>query len=229
MKRIHEQALWQCRTLILAVLLALVGAPGALGQASVFDHDPEELHPLLGLPQVQKELAVTPAQRETLQAGQEQIEELEEPKDANGDPRELTEEELPAVIKKQTAIRQRLLAQVLTARQRLRLNQILAHLQGPTVLTRKSVIAALEITEEQQKAMDNARKAAVAEMAAEREKMDAANATRDRERAAGRLQSLQLGLTDRMVGVLTEAQQKKWRELIGPKFTLRMERPRSGI
>jgi DNA-directed RNA polymerase, sigma subunit (sigma70/sigma32) len=198
----------------------------ALAQVGVFNQKPEELYPLLAVPQVQKELALTQTQLDKLQHRQEQIEALEEPKDANGDTRELTDEELPAVTAKQNALKQKALAEVLSTRQNTRLQQILAQLRGVSVLMEPSTLTELGVSDSQKKAMEEARKAAVEAMAPLREQLDDKRLTpRERARAADRLQAAQEGIIDKMVGALSDTQQKKWRDLIGPKFRLKIVRP----
>lgn len=207
-------------------LLSLFCGAQLSSPAAVFNNKPDELFQLLMHQQVQKELNITPAQIEKLQARKDQMEELDEPKDANGEPRELTEEEVPAVIAKKDAMRGKAIVEILTPRQQNRLHQVVAQVKGVTALLEKTVLKALDVTEEQHKAMLDARKAAVDEMTKLREQAIAKNASQqERMRVQDKYYAARETIVDRIVAVLKPEQQKRWRELIGDKFVLKIPRP----
>ena len=122
-------------------------------------------------------------------------------------------------------MKKKLLADVLTPKQKTRLDQIFAQMQGPALLTKKAVAEVLGLTDADKKAIDEARRKAVAEIMAFRDKTsDNHLSQKEREAVSDKMWELQDGLTDRLIAALSEEQQKKWRDLVGPKFRLIIER-----
>lgn len=230
-----RQTIQGMRVLVLAAAFAAFLALSAAGQVTmaqleIFGLKAEELYPLLEHPQVQKELILTSAQLDKIQSKREEMEELETPKEANGDERELTEEELPKVIAKLNAIKAKTISEVLTRRQQVRLTQIVAQMKGAPMLHRKPVLQALEATEVQQKAMLAAEAAAVQEAGAVQRQPNAKEPTpQERIKAMEKANAAFSAIVDKMIAVLTPAQQQKWRELVGPKFVMKLiARPAAG-
>ena len=211
-------------TTLLALVLTLMIAPNVLAQGGrgfgrgggMFGGGLS----LLAVPEIQKELKMTPEQIEkakTKQADMRQV--VMEIRQQAGEFRELSPEDQQKVIEKIQAAQKKAVGEVLNADQQKRMTQLELQQQGTRAFGRKEVVEALKITDEQKDQLQKIQEAAGQAMREAMQGIDFQNMTdEDRTKMRTTMETNQKATTEKSMGVLTEDQKKKWKEMTGEPF-----------
>ena len=179
---------------------------------------------LLTMPEVQKELKMTPAQVEKAKTKQDELQKSSQAaiEKAGGFQalRDLSDEDRQKLFGPLQEAQKKAVSELLNPDQQKRFHQLELQQGGARSLTtNKEVKEALKITDEQTEKMDAIQMEQRQAMQAIFQSIDPQNATAD-ERAAmqKKMAELQKSTLDKVVAVLNEDQQKKWKEMTGEPF-----------
>ncbi len=211
-------------TTLLALVLSLMIAPNVLAQGGRgFGRGGGMMGgglSLLGIPEVQKELKMTPEQIEkakTKQADMRQV--MMEIFQQAGDFRQLSPEDRQKVTEKMQAAQKKAIGEVLNADQQKRMNQLELQQQGTRAFGRKEVAESLKITDEQKEQLQKVQEAQQVAMREAMQGIDFQNMTdEDRTKMRTTMEANQKATTEKSMAVLTEEQKKKWKEMTGEPF-----------
>ena len=170
---------------------------------------------MLRLPEVQKELNLTPAQIALVDAKQQEI------RDAlralyPGGFGQMTSEQRKERNDKQQELSDKAAAEILM----LRYHQLELQQQGPIALTRKSVADQLKLTEDQQKKIVDLQTQADTDRRAAMQGVDFRNMSdADRQTLMTKMSDIQKAEGDKILALLTDTQKADWKTLQGTPFT----------
>ena len=170
---------------------------------------------MLRMPEVQKELKLTPDQIALFDAKQQEV------RDAlralyPGGYAQMTPEERKQRAEKQQELQDKAVADILF----LRYHQLDLQQQGPVAITRKSVADELKLTDDQQKKVTDLRTQADADRSAAMQGVDFRNMSdTDRQALMTKMQDIQKAEGDKILALLTDAQKAQWKTMQGTPFT----------
>ncbi len=189
---------------------------------------------MLGIPEVQKELKMTPDQIEQVKTKgpdvQKAVRGIFEEAGGFQALRDMSEEDRGKLMAKVQELQTKAVASVLNTDQSKRFHQLELQQAGAQALSRKDVAEALKITDEQKEKL-----AAVQKENGEAMRQifqsggNPMDMTED-ERAAmmKKMQALRKSSSDKSFAVLTPEQAKSWKEMIGEPFKFPAPGPRPG-
>lgn len=179
---------------------------------------------MLGIPEVQKELKLTPEQIEQVKTkGPEirtAIQEIFQEAGGFQALRDLGEEDRAKLFAKVQDVQTKAVASVLKPEQQKRFHQLELQQAGAQALGRKDVAEALKITDEQKEKLGGIQKEQGEAMRQIFQSVGNPMDMTSDERAAmqKKMQTLQKTLTDKSFAILTVEQSKSWKEMIGEPF-----------
>lgn len=189
---------------------------------------------LLGIPEVQKELKMTPEQIEQVKTKGPEVRKAAQEimQEAGGFQalRDLSEEDRTKLFAKMQDVQVKAVAAILNTDQKKRFHQLELQQAGAQALGRKDVAEALKITDEQKEKLANLQKENGEAMRAIFQSGGNFQDMTEDERAAFRkkMQALQKTASEKAFAVLTAEQTKAWKEMIGEPFKFPPPGPRPG-
>jgi Spy/CpxP family protein refolding chaperone len=161
--------------------------------------------------------------QEDLKLSEEQVKKVtelqEKQREAFQGLRDLSQEERRAKMQEMNQANEKAVAGILNAQQQKRVKQIGYQLNPGRALSQKEVAEALKLTDEQKDKLKTIQEEAGKEM---RELFQGGG---DREEAAKKMREIQKSSQEKMMGVLTDEQKTKWKELAGTPFKGEIQRP----
>jgi len=170
---------------------------------------------MLRLPEVQKELKLTPEQIGMIDGKQQEVRDAMQALYPNGF-RQMTPEERQQGMAKTQELQDKAVADILMGR----FHQIELQRQGPVAITRKSVADELKLTTDQQKQVADLQTQANVDRRAAMQGVDFQNMTADdRQKLMTKMQDAQKAEGDKILALLTDAQKTQWKAMQGTPFT----------
>jgi len=178
---------------------------------------------LLRIPDVQKELKMTPEQitkaqtkqQELGQANQALMQEVGGPQGL----RNLSQEDRQKLMDKMQAAEKKALAEVLEPDQLKRVNQLELQRAGSRALTRKDVAESLKLTKEQTEKITTIQQEAAQARRDAMQGVDFQNMTaEERQQMQQKMAEAQKATDEKIFATLMPDQNKKWKELTGAPF-----------
>ena len=170
---------------------------------------------MLRMPEVQKELKLTPEQIALLDTKQQEV------RDAlralyPGGYAQMTPEDRKARAEKQQELSDKAVADILL----MRYHQLDLQQQGPIAITHKSVADELKLTDDQQKKVDDLQTQADTDRRAAMQGVDFQNMSdTDRQALMAKMSNIQKAEGDKILALLTDAQKAQWKTMQGTPFT----------
>jgi len=190
---------------------------------------------LLGIPEVQKELKMTPEQVEKLRAKQSEVlQAIRDIRQKAGGPQaiqNMSAEDQQKLMDKVQAVQNKAVAEILNADQQKRFRQLELQQAGVGAFMRKDVIEELKLTKEQTEKIRALQREQQQAVRGAFQGVDFRNMTpEDREKMQAKMAGLRKAALDKALAVLTEEQQKQWKGMLGEpfKFPARMPGQRGG-
>jgi hypothetical protein len=177
---------------------------------------------LLRIPDVQKELKMTPEQISKVDAKQQDVgAAMREIFQSAGNPQDMTAEERAKMQARMQDIQTKAVNDILTDEaQRKRFHQLELQQAGGNALTRKDVADELKLTDAQKKQIGDIQQTA---NQARRDAMQGVDfqgmSPEDRQKFTAKMQDVQKATNEKLVGVLTDAQKAQWKDMQGASFT----------
>ena len=174
---------------------------------------------LLAIPEVQKELKMTPEQVDKVQAKQAVTRQTMQ--DAGGAQglRNLSQEDRQKLIGKMQEIQKKAVSEILNADQQKRFRQLELQQAGPGAFARKDVADELKLTKEQSDKISAIQREQQQATRNAREGIDIQNMSdEDRQKLQAKTAEIQKASHEKVVAVLTAEQQKQWKEMTGEPF-----------
>lgn len=178
---------------------------------------------MLNIPEVQKELKMTPEQVGKLSAQQDKVRQGMQSlieSGGGGNPGQMSPEQRQAFMDKVQVLQSAAAAEVLDATQLKRFRELELQQIGGNAIARKDVSDALKLTDDQKKKVAEVLVKTDAERRAAREGLDFQSMS-DTERATLRTktQAIDKAAGEKMVALLTDEQKTQWKEMQGAPFT----------
>jgi len=178
---------------------------------------------LLRMPEVQKELKMTPDQISKVDAKQQDVgAAMREIFQSAGNPQDMSPEERQKMMGRMQEIQTKAVNDILTDdAQRKRFHQLELQQQGGAALGRKEVADELKLTDAQKKQIADIQQAS---NQARRDAMQGFGNPQDmsaeeRTKMMTKMQDMQKATNEKLVGVLTDAQKAQWKDMTGAPFT----------
>lgn len=170
---------------------------------------------MLRLPEVQKELNLTPAQIALVDTKQQEVRDAVRALYPGGFG-QMTPEQRKERNDKQQELSDKAVADILL----LRFHQLDLQQQGPIALTHKSVADELKLTDDQQKKIADVQTQTDTDRRAAMQGVDFRNMTdTDRQTMMTKMQDIQKAEGDKILALLTDTQKADWKTLLGTPFT----------
>lgn len=170
---------------------------------------------MLSIPEVQKELKLTPEQIGMIGAKQQEVRDAVQALYPGGFG-QMTPEERQQRMAKTQELQDKAVADILT----LRFRQMELQQQGPVALTRKSVADQLKLTDDQQKQVAGLQTQANADRRAAMQGVDFQNmSAEDRQNLMTKMRDAQKAEGDKILALLTDTQKTQWKAMQGAPFT----------
>lgn len=170
---------------------------------------------MLRLPEVQKELKLTPEQIGMIDAKQQEVRDAVQALYPGGFG-QMTPEERQQRTAKTQELQDKAVADILA----LRFRQLELQRLGPVAITRKSVADGLKLTADQQKQVADLQTQANADRRAAMQGVDFQNMSdEDRQKMMTRMRDAQKAEGDKVLALLTDAQKTQWKAMQGTPFT----------
>jgi Spy/CpxP family protein refolding chaperone len=182
---------------------------------------------MLSIPEVQKELKLTPEQITKLEAKQqEQRDAMREAFQSAGQDREAMQK----MMADMQAMQKKAVNEILDANQQKRFGELELQQQGPmAIAARKDVAEALKITEEQKSKIEDIQRKSQEEMRNAMTGLDFRSMSPDdRQKMMTKMQDAQKATADKIAGVLTDDQKKQWASMLGEPFKFPAMQPGRG-
>jgi len=181
---------------------------------------------MLRIPEVQKELKMTPEQIAKIDAKQETVRQgIQDAFQGNNIFQMSTEERQKAMDKVQD-VQTKAVGDILDPTQQKRFRELELQQQGPNALARKDVGDELKLTDDQKKKVTEALRQTDTDRRAAMEGVDFQSMSdEDRTKFMTKMQDLQKAQGDRLLALLTDAQKTQWKEMQGAPFTFPAEGP----
>lgn len=174
---------------------------------------------MLRIPEVQKELKMTPEQTGKLDAKQQEVRDAMQGQ-GGGNFAQMTPEERQARTEKTQDLNDKAVGEILDATQVKRYQELQLQQQGPVAITRKSVATDLKLTDDQKTKLAAIQKQADADRLAAMQGLDFRNMSdTDRQKFMTKLQQMQKDEGDKIVALLTDDQKAQWKTMQGTLFT----------
>ena len=169
---------------------------------------------MLRLPEVQKELKLTPEQIALIDVKQQEVRDAVQALYPGGFG-QMTPEERQQRMEKTQELQDKAVADILG----LRFHQLELQQQGPVALTRKSVADEMKLTADQQKQVADLQTQANADRRAAMQGVDFQNMSADDRRTLmTKMQDMQKAEGDKILALLTDAQKTQWKATQGTPF-----------
>ncbi len=170
---------------------------------------------MLRLPEVQKELKLTPEQIALIDVKQQEVRDAVQALYPGGFG-QMTPEERQQRMAKTQDLQDKAVADILG----LRFHQLELQQQGPVAITRKSVADELKLTADQQKQVADIQTQTNSDRRAAMQGMNFQNMSDDdRQKLRTKMQDTQKAESDKLLAVLTDAQKTQWKAMQGTPFT----------
>ncbi len=170
---------------------------------------------MLRLPEVQKELKLTPEQISMIDVKQQEVRDAMTALYPNG-PGQMTPEERQQRMAKTQELQDKAVFEIIG----MRFRQLELQQQGPVAITRKSVADQLKLTDDQQKQVADLQTQANADRRAAMQGIDYQNMTdADRQALATKMTDMQKAEGDKILALLTDTQKTQWKAMQGTPFT----------
>jgi hypothetical protein len=172
---------------------------------------------------VQKELKMTQAQIDKIDAKQQELRQAQRDAFGGGNPQDLSAEDRQKAMAKIQEAQKKALTDILDATQLKRYHQLELQQQGPLALTRKEVAEELKLTDEQKTKITDIQRQVTEETRAARQGVNFQQlSAEEREKLTKKTQEIQKAAGEKVVALLTDEQKKKWTEMQGEivKFPL---------
>ena len=170
---------------------------------------------MLRVPEVQKELKLTPDQIGMIDAKQQEVRDAIQALYPGGFG-QMTPEERQQRMAKTQELQDKAVADILMGRFR----QLELQQQGPIAIARKSVADELKLTADQQKQVADLQTQANADQRAAMQGVDFQNMSdEDRQKLMTKRQDIQKAAGDKMLALLTDTQKTQWKAMQGTPFT----------
>lgn len=169
---------------------------------------------MLRLPEVQKELKLTPEQISLIDVKQQEVRDAMQALYPNG-PGQMTPEERQQRTAKTQELQDKAVFDIIG----MRFRQLELQQQGPVALTRKSVADRLKLTDDQQKQVADLQTQANADRRAAMQGIDYQNMSdTDRQALASKMSGMQKAEGDKILALLTDTQKTQWKAMQGTPF-----------
>lgn len=170
---------------------------------------------MLRLPEVQKELKMTPEQISLIDVKQKEMRDAMQALYPNGFG-QMTPEERQQRTAKTQELQDKAVADILG----MRFHQLELQQQGPVAITRKSVADELTLTADQQKQVADLQTQANTDRRAAMQGVDYQNMSADdRQKMMTKMQDMQKAEGDKILALLTDTQKTQWKAMQGTPFT----------
>ena len=170
---------------------------------------------MLRLPEVQKELKLTPDQIALIDTKQQEVRDAVEALYPGGFG-QMTPEERQQRMAKTQELQDKAVADILG----LRFRQLELQQQGPVAITRKSVADELKLTADQQKQVADIQTQTNADRQAAMQGVDFQNMSDDdRQKLMTKMQDVQKAEGAKLLALLTDTQKTQWKTMQGTPFT----------
>ena len=170
---------------------------------------------MLRLPEVQKELKLTPEQISMIDVKQQEVRDAMQALYPGG-PGQMTPEERQQRMAKTQELQDKAVFEILG----LRFRQLELQQQGAVAITRKSVADELKLTDAQQKQVAELQTQANTDRRAAMQGIDYQNMTdADRQALATKMSDMQKAEGDKILALLTDTQKTQWKAMQGTPFT----------
>ena len=170
---------------------------------------------MLRLPEVQRELKLTPEQISLIDVKQKETRDAMQALYPNGFG-QMTPEERQQRMAKTQELQDKAVADILG----LRFRQLELQQQGPVAIARKSVADELTLTADQQKQVADLQTQANADRRAAMQGVDFQNMSADdRQKMMTKMMDIQKATGDKILALLTDAQKTQWKAMQGAPFT----------
>lgn len=178
---------------------------------------------LLGVPEVQKELKMTPDQVSKLETKQPEarraVNDLVQKAGGMEAMRNMKTEDREKLADQMRAVQSKAVAEILDADQQKRFRQLELQQTGLLAFFRKDVADELNLTREQSDKIRGIQRDQQREMRDVRQDADPRNMTReDRQKWQAKMTEMRKASLEKAVSSLTEEQQKQWKAMIGEPF-----------
>jgi Membrane protease subunits, stomatin/prohibitin homologs len=174
---------------------------------------------MLRIPEVQKELKMTPEQVGKLDAKQDEVRQAMQGL-GGGNPAQLSPEERQKRADKVQEIQTKAVASILDAEQMKRYRQLELQQQGPAALARADVAAELKLTDEQKKKIADAQRQGDEDRRAAGQGANFQSMSQEeRTKWMAKMQDIQKATGDKILAILTEEQKAQWKGMLGAPFT----------
>jgi len=176
---------------------------------------------MLSIPEVQKELKMTPAEVTKATSKQDDVrQQMRDLFQSGGNPMDMSDEERAAMQTKMRGIQDKAVADVLDATQIKRFHQLELQQQGASAIARPDIAAALKLTDDQKKKVADIQEDANSQR---RELFTGGNpmdmTQEERTAMFTKMQGLQKATDEKLAAVLTDAQKAQWKDMLGAPFT----------
>ena len=175
---------------------------------------------LLRIPEVQRELKMTPEQIAKIEPAQAALRQSLQGQ-GGGNPGQASREERQAMMARMRDAQTKAVNGILDATQQKRFRQLELQRQGANALTtRKDVADELKLTEVQQKDIVEVQRRAEEDMQSAMAGVDFRNMSPEERQAMGaKMQAAQKATDEKITALLTDAQKAQWKEMQGAPFT----------
>ncbi len=171
---------------------------------------------LLSMEPVQKELKMTPAQIDKVNAKQQEVRaQIRDLVQSGGSPQSMSAEDREKFMMKVMEIQHKAVSDILDGPQMKRFDQLELQRQGLQALTRKDVADKLKLSDDQRNSVADILQKAEGERQAALQGKGFQNLT-DEDRQ--KLESIHKSTDQKIKAVLSEDQQKQWKEMHGEPF-----------
>jgi hypothetical protein len=181
---------------------------------------------MLRIPEVQKELKMTPEQIGKIDAKQETVRQGFQDALQGSNPFQMSTEERQKTMDKLQDIQTKAVADILDPTQQKRFHELELQQQGPNAIARKDVQDELKFTDDQKKKVTEALRQTDTDRRAAMQGVDFQNLSdEERTKMMTKMQDIQKAQGDRLLALLTDAQKTQWKEMQGAPFTFPAEGP----
>jgi hypothetical protein len=211
---------------VLALSLCAVLAGGASaqgGRRGMFGRGGLQM---LRIPEVQKELKMTPEQIGKIDAKQETVRQGVQDAFQGNNIFQMSTEDRQKAMDKVQDVQNKAVADILDPTQQKRFHQLELQLQGPNAISRKDVGDELKLTDDQKKKVldvlrqtDTDRRAAISGVDLQ------SMSDEERAKMMAKMQDIQKTQGDKFQALLTADQQKQWKDMQGTPFTFPPDNP----
>jgi hypothetical protein len=179
---------------------------------------------LLGIPEVQKELKMTQPQIDKVPTKQQEVRSQMQDLFQNGGGQNASPEERQQMFAKVQGIQEKAVEDILTNDQLKRYHQLELQQQfqmmGPAALMRKDIAEKLKLTDDQRSKLGAIQEDVQSQMRDMFQNGGGQNASpEDRQQMMSKLQTIRKTANEKAIAVLTDDQQKQWKEMQGAPFT----------